>query len=102
MVEQAKRELSRLRAELMSQVKSVGEIAERMNALFVELAEDSARHALGNGDFRRFVEIADEGIWVIDGEGRTSYVNAKMAEMLGYSVSEVMGRPLFELMDADA
>jgi PAS domain S-box-containing protein len=51
--------------------------------------------------YRILVEGAEEGIWVIDAEGRTSLVNAKMAGILGYEIDEMMGRPLFAVMDAE-
>jgi PAS domain S-box-containing protein len=49
--------------------------------------------------YRRIVETADEGILVIDGQGRTSFVNPKMARMLGRTVDEMIGRPLPEFLD---
>lgn len=52
--------------------------------------------------YRRIVETAQEGIWVLDAEGKTSYINAHMAEMLGYPPMELMGHSLFEFMDDDA
>ncbi|WP_224363051.1 sensor histidine kinase [Hyalangium versicolor] len=51
--------------------------------------------------FQLLVEIAREGIWTIDAEARTTYVNRFMAEMLGYSVEEMIGRPLFSFMDEE-
>jgi PAS domain-containing protein len=36
-------------------------------------------------DARRLLEISFDGIWAINSELRTSFVNARMAEMLGYS-----------------
>jgi PAS domain S-box-containing protein len=41
----------------------------------------------------------NEGIWVIDAEGCTTYVNRKMAEMLGYTVDEMTGSPMYRFMD---
>ena len=49
--------------------------------------------------YRRIVETANEGIWIIDEENRTSFVNPKMAEILGYCVDEMIGKSLFEFMD---
>lgn len=51
--------------------------------------------------YRRIVETADEGIWVIDAENKTIFVNQKMAAILGYRVNEMVGRPLFDFMDAE-
>jgi PAS domain S-box-containing protein len=49
--------------------------------------------------YRRIVENAQEGIWTIDAEGYTTYANERMAEMLGYTVQEMQGEPLFSFMD---
>lgn len=51
--------------------------------------------------YRRIVETAGEGIWLIDAESRTTFVNQRMAEMLGYSVEEMLGRSLFDFMDEE-
>lgn len=50
--------------------------------------------------YRTLVELAQEGIWVIDKEGRTTFVNPAMAKMLGYAEEEMEGRHLFNFMDA--
>ncbi|MEI7725501.1 MAG: PAS domain S-box protein [Bacteroidota bacterium] len=39
---------------------------------------------------RRIVETTNEGIWAMDSDYHTTYINSKMAEMLGYSVDEIM------------
>jgi len=49
--------------------------------------------------YRQIVELAEEGIWVIDSNALTTYVNHAMARMLGYSELEMFGRPLFDFMD---
>jgi PAS domain S-box-containing protein len=52
--------------------------------------------------YRHIVETSMEGIWLLDAEARITYVNWRMAEMLGYTAEEMLGRPLFDFMDADA
>ena len=52
--------------------------------------------------YRRIVETAYEGIWVIDARNTTTFVNPRMTEMLGWTVEEMVGRPLFDFLDADA
>ena len=39
--------------------------------------------------FRRLVESSGDGIWVFDGAGRTIYVNERMADLLGYTHTEL-------------
>lgn len=49
--------------------------------------------------YRLIVETAEEGIWVMDAEDRTTFANRKMAQMLGYSADAMLGRSLFDFMD---
>ena len=49
--------------------------------------------------FRRIVHSAEEGIWEIDAAARTSFVNPKMAAMLGYTIEEMLDQPLVHFMD---
>jgi PAS domain S-box-containing protein len=49
-------------------------------------------------EYRRIVETANEGIWAVDQEHRTSYVNQLMAEMMGYSWEEMQGRLVTDFM----
>jgi len=63
------------------------------------LAEGALRRS--EEKYRRIVEAAQEGIWVIDAEARTTYVNDRMAAMLGCSAAEMDGASLFDFMDED-
>jgi PAS domain S-box-containing protein len=64
-------------------------------------ARRSAEEALRESEarYRRIVETAEEGIWTIDAEAQTSFVNPKMADMMGYAAEEMRGRPLLDFMD---
>ena len=42
--------------------------------------------------YRTFIENAAEGVWALDTERRTTFVNAKMAAMLGYTPDEMVGQ----------
>jgi PAS domain S-box-containing protein len=42
------------------------------------------------------VENALEGIWMIDDDDRTNFVNERMAQMLGYSREEMLGKHLLD------
>ncbi len=52
--------------------------------------------------YRLIVETAWEGIWMIDAGARTSFVNPRMAQMLGYTVEEMLGRTLTDFMDDES
>jgi PAS domain S-box-containing protein len=49
--------------------------------------------------YRDLVELAQEGIWLVDEHGLTSFVNPRMAEMLGYGMEEMLGRTPYAFMD---
>jgi len=51
--------------------------------------------------YRRIVETAREGIWMIDAQSRTTYANRRMAEMLGSTPEALVGSYLFDFMGDD-
>ncbi|HXN04528.1 MAG TPA: PAS domain S-box protein [Candidatus Acidoferrum sp.] len=52
--------------------------------------------------YRQIVETAFEGVWIIDSNNLTTFVNQPMADMLGYPPGEMLGKPVLTFMDADA
>ena len=56
-------------------------------------AEERLRES--EGKYRNIVETANEGIVKTDEESVISYVNHKMADMLGYASDEVIGRSIW-------
>lgn len=48
--------------------------------------------------YRRIVETTQEGIWEMDGQFVTTYVNRQMAALLGYEPAEMLGRPVTDFM----
>ena len=67
--------------------------------IYLLLRQEERLRAETEDRYRLIVETAQEGIWVIDAESRTTFVNRKLAEMLGYTVEEMSGAPLFSFMD---
>ncbi len=61
---------------------------------------EEALHA-SSERYRLIVQTAAEGIWMTDAEGKTTFVNPKMARMLGFTVQEMVGRPMSEYMDRE-
>ncbi len=49
--------------------------------------------------YRQLIELAQEGVWALDNDSRTVFVNPRMAKMLGYSESEMIGKNLASFMD---
>ncbi len=50
--------------------------------------------------YRSLLETLQEGIWVVDALGHTTFVNPRMAEMLGYRTEEMLGRPVAAFLEA--
>ena len=59
-----------------------------------------AQEALQSSEerYRVIVETADEGIATIDADAIFTFVNRRLAEMLGYRVEELIGRSLFSIV----
>lgn len=49
--------------------------------------------------YRSIVETAQEGIWMVDAEATTTYVNHHLAEMFGYTRDAMLGRSVFDFVD---
>jgi PAS domain S-box-containing protein len=67
------------------------------NALVYEALRES------ESKYRRFIDTANEGIWVLGPDTVIAFANARMAEMLGFSSGEMVGRPMADfLFEEDA
>src|SRR5262249_40280981 len=71
-------------------------IAERAQLI----REQSTQEAIERSEkkYRGIVETAYEGVWKVDANFITSFVNGRMAELLGYTAEEMLGRPLFDFL----
>ena len=60
-------------------------------------AEESLQKS--EAKYRRIVDTSYEGIWMIDSQTRTDFVNQRISQMLGYPAEEILGRSIFDFMD---
>ncbi len=44
--------------------------------------------------YRRIVDTANEGMWLVNPDGNTTLVNVRMADMLGYNPADMIGYPV--------
>lgn len=51
--------------------------------------------------YRRIVNTANEGIWVLNRDAELIFVNRQLADFLGYGPEELIGRPVERFMLAD-
>lgn len=52
--------------------------------------------------YRLILETASEGIWSIDAESRTDFVSPRLACMLGYEVTDMLGHPLTDFLASES
>ena len=59
-------------------------------------SEAALRHS--EERYRRLVDTMNEGLVILDGDGRYTYVNDRFGDMLGYDVDELIGRRAADLV----
>ncbi len=74
---------------------------EKIQDLEEEVEAKSRRLAESEAEYRSLIETMNDGFWVLDAQGRILFVNEKLAELLGYRVSELVGTPALDLFDKD-
>lgn len=76
------------------------QLADQMALALSNQARLNSELALRQSEerFRRMVETAHEGIWVVDADERTVFVNRRLAEMMGYPPEELLGRKVREFV----
>ena len=84
---------SNIKGEFLGIIQNFTDITERSK---LETAMKKSEEK-----YRNLVEDSLEGIWVIDGNANTSFVNQSMAGMFGYKIDEMMGKNLYKFMDED-
>ncbi|HUB33130.1 MAG TPA: MASE1 domain-containing protein [Bryobacteraceae bacterium] len=72
-------------------------IAERGNAEAEReevIRKQAAQEAVLESErrYRLIVEMANQGIWTLDAQNRTTFVNRQFAQMLGYEPEEMLGK----------
>ena len=66
----------------------------------LQMSSASTARALKDSEerHRRVLDTAFEGIWIADTQGRTTYINQHVIEMLGYSYQEILGRQALDFV----
>jgi len=92
--------LSRKNDELHAAYEQLAATEEEIRQNYDELAQSQRLLSESEGKFRRIIETAVEGVWQMDDQLRTTFVNQRMAEMLGYSPDEMLGRSITSFVPA--
>ena len=81
--------------------KRLEQANQRLEWELAERKEAEERVRQSEQRYRRLVDTASEGIWELDEHYATTYVNRRMAEMLGYDPQEMVGRNVSEFLFED-
>ena len=92
--------LSRKNDELHAAYEQLAATEEELRQNYDELAQSQVLLSESEQQFRRIIETAVEGVWQMDDQFRTTFVNRRIAEMLGYSPEEMLGRKITSFMPA--
>src|SRR6186713_1453661 len=98
-------EATRNNRHLLHQLEPVIDAAGRVTAVAVfatdvtSVKRDRTSAKGTEVEDTRLVNTCLEGVWQIDKDARTTFVNEQLASMLGYSVEECIGRKLSDFMD---
>ena len=87
--------------ELRASYEQVSAMEEELRTNFEELAAREQALRISEEQYRRIVETASEGIWAMDSGLRTTFVNPRLADMLGYRPDEMMGHSIDEYIVED-
>jgi PAS domain S-box-containing protein len=71
---------------------------QQLATIAIELTRAEKALRTSEATYRRIVETSSEGLWEMDAENTTVFVNGRMAELLGYTVDEMMGRSVFDFL----
>src|SRR5260370_36578779 len=81
-----------------------GKLARLLPAIDRELREARVRKAQREAEqrHRRIVETTNEGICMVDGSSNTTFVNARMASLLGLSRDDLLGKSIVDFVHDDS
>ena len=80
---------------LMHRITSVNQILRSKVQVHAEALKQSEAR------YRRILETAQEGVWILDREGKTEFANQRMAEMLGLLPFALLGVHPFDFVDGE-
>jgi diguanylate cyclase (GGDEF)-like protein/PAS domain S-box-containing protein len=80
-----------LESKVVERTEELRESNQRLEEELLERQKTEQALRAGEEQYRRIVETAHEGIWIVDADGNTTFVNSQMAEMLGCSPAELIG-----------
>lgn len=85
--------------EMVRLAASLNSASTKLHVSEQQLVSDRERVRKSEENYKLLLDTIQEGIWVIDKDSVTTFVNPRMAEILGYTTQEMIGQLLFSFMD---
>ena len=84
-------------------IDASGQVTGAVNVLtdITEIKKAEKARKQSEKKYRQIVETSQEGIWVIDENHKTTFVNKKMQEILEYNQEEMIGKEISFFMDLE-
>jgi PAS domain S-box-containing protein len=79
-------------------------VARATHLAAIAIGRDRVERAARRADerYRQIVDTAYEGVWLLDVNARTMFVNGRTAKLLGYEPDELIGRGILEFMEKES
>ena len=87
--------------ELRAAYEQITAMEEELRNNLEELVSREQALRTSEEHYRRIVDTANEGIWSMDDGLKATFVNPRLADMLGYSSDEILGRSVGDFMHAE-
>jgi len=95
---QSNLKMKKLLTQSQAQASALAASERQLTARRDELEEQKERLAQAEERSRLILGSMEEGIWGVDTEGKTTFVNQASLDMLGYTEEEVIGKPMHALV----
>ena len=87
--------------ELQAAYEQIAAVEEELRSNLEDLAARDQALRASEEHYRQIIETANEGIWSVDDGLKATFVNPRLADMLGYLPCEILGRSIGDFMHAD-
>ncbi len=77
----------------------LADLASLLAAIVIEHEQAVAKLRDSEKRYRGFVETANEGVWMTDPDGITTFANRRVAELLGHPMEDIVGVSCLKFMD---
>ena len=85
-------------ADLTERIKAEDALRRAYDESELKVQERTKELSESESKYRNIVETANEGIMMATPEGQVSFANERMAQLLGYSIEELVGKSGLELV----